>query len=99
MEEVSKSAFVLITAEDLESLKDSQQQMILLLKQIKSRMDNPALQVSHITDKEFMKATGIKKTKFYDMVNRGKINVFRKVRKTYVLASEVQRYFSDPGMY
>lgn len=42
---------------------------------------------------EFMKAVGIKRTKFDELVQANSIRIIKKGRKIYVPVGEVERYF------
>jgi len=47
---------------------------------------------------DFMKAVGIKRWKFDQLVAANMIKTIKKKRKVYVSIREVQRYFMDPNI-
>jgi len=98
METDSTRTFILIPAEEFTALKSALAQILSELSDLKAGAYQTSLPAEYITANDFMKMTNMKKSKFYDMVNSNKIRVIRKLRKTYVLASEVKRYFIDPEM-
>lgn len=51
-----------------------------------------------ITAIEFMQSVKIGRTKFDELIAKNKIKTIKKKRKIYVLASEVDRYFTDPSI-
>jgi hypothetical protein len=52
-----------------------------------------------ITAIEFMQSVKIGRTKFDELIAKSKIKTkIKKKRKIYVLASEVDRYFTDPSI-
>jgi len=85
---------VMVPAEDLASIKTSQQEILEQLKQLQSKGPG-GVPVKHITAIEFMAAVRIARSKFDQLVNTSKIKVIKKRRKIYVPVSEVDRYFSD----
>lgn len=100
MDDDTPEMFVMVPAKELTAIKTVQQEILTTLQEIKTRIStSPGGSGSeYISSEQFMKATLMKKSKFYDMVNNNKIRVLRKMRKTYVLASEVKRFFTDPTM-
>lgn len=88
------ATLVLIPLEELQIIKDAQQEILQLLK-TKQDSSPSALIIKHITAKEFMNAVRIKRTKFDQLVQANKIKIIRKKRKIYVPVSEIDRYFSD----
>jgi hypothetical protein len=93
------SKMILIPAEELESLKRGQQQIIDQLDQFKQswlNRNNPSQQ--YITSKEFMEAVRIRRWKFDQLISTNMLKTIKKKRKIYVLASEVGRYFTDPSI-
>lgn len=98
METDCSKTFIMVPAEEFLALKST---LALILSEISALKVGGAQAVPHadyIPASEFMKLTNMKKSKFYDMIGHNKIRVIRKLRKTYVLASEVKRYFIDPEM-
>jgi hypothetical protein len=45
-----------------------------------------------------MQAVHIRRWKFDQLIAGNKIKAIKKKRKIYVLASEIERYFSDPSI-
>ena len=88
----------MLPSEELADLKAGQQEILNCLLEIKGKISPASYGNDWILAEDFMKQTKMKKTKFYDMVNNNKIRVLRKLRKTYVLASEVKRFFEEPSM-
>ena len=88
---------VMITEEDLALLKNTQQEILQQLKELHSKGPG-GVSVKNITAKEFMAAVRIGRTKFDQLVLTSKIRIIKKRRKIYVPVSEVDRYFTDPGI-
>jgi len=65
----------------------------------KQQEQNFSLQVGYIRPKDFMKAVGIKRTKFNSLVAQNIIKTIKKGRKLYLPVSEIQRYFTDPKIF
>jgi hypothetical protein len=88
---------VMITEEDLALLKNTQQEILQQLKELHSKGPR-GVSVKNIAAKEFMAAVRIGRTKFDQLVSTSKIRIIKKRRKIYVPVSEVDRYFTDPGI-
>jgi hypothetical protein len=90
--------FVVIPAEELENLKIGQQQILNFMQQMSGNRPKAKAESEYISASEFMAAVGIKRTKFYDLLGNNKIKTLKKCRKTYVLVTEVKRFFTDPSI-
>jgi hypothetical protein len=88
---------VMIPASELESIKATQNEILTLLKNPSGKREN-IFTSDHVLAADYMKAVGIKRTKFYDLVGKGKIRTLKKCRKIYVPAAEIKRYFTDPSI-
>ena|SRR5665213_3648207 len=88
---------VMIPEEELAFLKSTQQEILLQLKEMYNKGPG-GVSVKNITAKEFMAAVRIGRTKFDQLVLTSKIRIIKKRRKIYVPISEVDRYFTDPGI-
>lgn len=88
---------VMIPEEELAFIKNIQQEILRQLKESHSKEPGGIL-VKNITAKEFMAAVRIGRTKFDQLVSTSKIRIIKKRRKIYVPVSEVDRYFTDPGI-
>lgn len=88
---------VMIPEEELAFLKTTQQEILQHLKDLYSKGPG-GVSVRNITAKEFMAAVRIGRTKFDQLVSTSKIRIIKKRRKIYVPVSEVDRYFTDPGI-
>ena len=88
---------VMIPEEELAFLKNTQQEILQHLKELHSKGPG-GISVKNITAKEFMAAVRIGRTKFDQLVSTSKIRIIKKRRKIYVPVSEVDRYFTDPGI-
>ena len=62
------------------------------------RLKTPGSAAEYIPALEFMKAVGIKRWKFDQLVAANMINTIKKKRKIYVAIREVKRYFIDPNI-
>jgi len=90
---------MMIPAKELESLKQGQQQILEQLNQLKSaKAPQRIIAPTYITAQEFMQAVRIRRWKFDQLIGGNKIKAIKKKRKIYVLASEIDRYFSDPSI-
>lgn len=87
--------FVVLAEEKWNKLFDMQLELLTLLKEIKARSPRPAFKTEYITALEFMAAVRIKRTKFDQLAQEGKVKVIRRGRKLYVPVSEVGRYFEE----
>ena len=88
---------VMIPQEEWEQLNTIQAEILERLKGL-TPSKPVTIQADHITAKEFMDAVRIKRTKFDQLVQSGRIKIVKKMRKIYVPAKEVQRYFNDPSI-
>lgn len=93
---VESMSLVMIPQEELANLKSTQQEILLHLKEIRSKNADNILTVRNITAKEFMAAIRICRSKFDQLVAQNKIKTIKKRRKIYVPVNEIDRYFSDP---
>ena len=94
-----ENVLIMIPAEELESIKQMQQQMLELLQQTKNENSKSSAGHSgYITAQEFMKEIRIKRWKFDQLIAGNKIKTLKKKRKIYVPIGEVARYFSDPNI-
>ncbi len=93
---LQQMTFVLIPAEELETLKQTQLEILNRLNQLKDPIvqDNPFTS-EYIPAAAFMQAVNIKRTKFNELIAQNKIKTLKKCRKIYVWASEVNRFFSN----
>jgi hypothetical protein len=99
MEMKEPHILVMIPAEELESLKQGQQQILEHLNQLRStKVPERGITPSYVTAQEFMQAVHIRRWKFDQLIAGNKIKAIKKKRKIYVLASEIERYFSDPSI-
>ncbi len=88
---------VMITEEDLNFLKTTQLEIMQQLKELQNKGPG-GIAIKNITANEFMAAVRISRTKFDQLVSSSKIRIIKKRRKIYIPASEVDRYFNDPGI-
>jgi hypothetical protein len=71
----------------------------ILIRFDRERMNSVASRtysVDFISALEYMKAVGIKRWKFDQLIAGNKIKTIKKKRKIYVPVEEVKRYFMDP---
>lgn len=92
--DLQEMSFVMLPAEELLRLKDNQQEILQLIKDLHSKGQG-GLPLKHITAKEFMAAVRIGRTKFDQLVASSRIKIIKKRRKIYVPVVEVDRYFND----
>lgn len=85
---------VLLPEEEWQKIKDTQSEILNLLKDLKLSRTN-GIASGYITAKEFMDAVRIKRTKFDQLVQTGKLKTIKRYRKIYVRSSEVERYFGE----
>jgi alanine dehydrogenase len=97
MESKPLGILVLLPAEELENLKQTQQEILALVKDLKS-VNAERIQAKYITAIEFMKAIQICRSKFDLLVQKNKIKTLKKGRKIYVPIAEIDRYFSDESI-
>jgi hypothetical protein len=89
---------VVIPRDEWEKLCYKQDDILRHLKELQEIKRPAGIPVKHITAKEFMAAVRIGRTKFDQLVNTNKIKVIKKKRKIYLIASEVERYFTDQSI-
>jgi len=90
---------VKIPDDQLDSLKSELQKIVSTLEQIKVALSTERrVGARFITAAEFMEAVKIKRWKFDQLIASNNIHTLKKKRKVYVLATEVERYFSDPNI-
>ncbi len=90
---------VKIPDNQLDSLKSELQKIVSTLEQIKIALTTERRAGARfITAAEFMEAVKIKRWKFDQLIANNKIHTLKKKRKVYILATEVERYFSDPNI-
>lgn len=80
--------------EELKRLREVQEKILGQLERLKG----PASAAEFMPALEFMKAVGIKRWKFDQLVAANMIKTIKKKRKVYVAVREVQRYFIDPSI-
>jgi hypothetical protein len=78
--------------EELRGIKQTQEEILGKLDRIKT----PEMVPEFMPAMEFMKAVGIKRWKFDQLVAENMIKTVKKKRKVYVAVREVKRYFIDP---
>ena len=93
----TETTLIMIPKEAWVGVMATQQQILQELKELKSKQPKSIL-ADHITAQEFMNAVKIKRTKFDKLVHTNKIRIIKKMRKIYLPASEVKRYFNDAGI-
>src|SRR5688572_20412783 len=92
-------SLVMIPAEELASIKQTQQEILSQLQALCSQQHkSTVLTRGHVTAKEFMVAVSICRSKFDQLVAGNKIKTIKKKRKIYVPATEINRYFTDPSI-
>ena len=94
---LENTTLVMIPEKELTTLKTSQQEILLQLKEMQSK-NAGSIATNHITAKEFMAAVRICRSKFDQLVASNKIKIIKKRRKIYLAATEIDRYFSDPAI-
>jgi hypothetical protein len=100
----------IMTKEDLEAFQEKiqadlvivfkgQQEILQRLDLLKNERSKPGLITSgYIPALEYMRAVGIKRWKFDQLIAENKIRTLKKKRKIYVPLGEVERYFNDPSI-
>ena len=83
---------VIISKEELASLKETQQESLRQLQSLQS-VQSSTVPIKNITAKEFMAAVRIGRSKFDQLVMLNKVKTIKKKREIYVPVSEVDRYF------
>jgi phosphatidate phosphatase PAH1 len=82
--------------EELKFFKITLLQILQLLKKQSGHI--PAALTDYITAAEFMKAVGIKKTKFFNLKAKGKVATIKRCRKIYVHIQEIDTYFKNSSI-
>lgn len=82
--------------EQLNAIKGGQLEILGTLQKMKGF--NASVVPDYIPALEFMKAVGIKRWKFDQLIAANLIKTVKKKRKIYVLVKEVDRYFMDPNI-
>lgn len=85
---------VLLPEEEWQQIKDTQSEIVNLLKDLKLSRTN-GITSGYITAKEFMDAVRIKRTKFDQLVQTGKLKTVKRYRKIYVRSVEIERFFGE----
>jgi hypothetical protein len=84
---------------ELVNLNRGQQEILDKLDQFKKGPGTGSSVVrGYISALEYMKAVGIKRWKFDQLIAENKIKTIKKKRKIYVPVGEVERYFRDPDV-
>jgi hypothetical protein len=93
-------SIVMITAEELQQIKSTQQAILEELKALRTHSPTPGKEriATHITAMQFMNEVQIRRWKFNELIAGNKIKTIKKERKIYVPITEVARYFTDPIM-
>ena len=97
MDQQPVASLVLIPWEELNLLKEIQQEILTELREL--RKGGKTIQHgigNHLTAIEFMKEVKICRSKFDKLVLARKIKIVKKKRKIYVPIQEVEKYFNDP---
>jgi len=95
---ISSITMIMIPEEEWRLLKENQQEILALLKEVKANSNVSSIPIGHITAREFMEAVRIKRTKFDQLVLTSKIRTIKKRRKVYVPVTEIDRYFKDTSI-
>lgn len=80
--------------EQLRGVKQTQEEILGKLEKFKA----PGVVPEFMPAMDFMKAVGIKRWKFDQLIAENMIKTVKKKRKIYVATREVQRYFMDPNI-
>lgn len=97
MEDGKHEVVYVIPINELKMLVEALRKIENDVAEIKEQQQvNFNLQVGYIRPKDFMKAVGIKRTKFNSLVAQNVIKTIKKGRKIYLPFSEIQRYFTNP---
>jgi hypothetical protein len=88
---------VMIPKETWEVIVTSQLQILQEINEIKKE-PKAGMLIKNISAIDFMKAIGVKRTKFDQLVSENKIKIIKKKRKIYVPISEIDRYFNDASI-
>lgn len=81
---------------ELDRLKEGQERILTCLDKMKS--PKSSISPEYIPALEFMRAVGIKRWKFDQLIAGNLIKTIKKKRKIYVAVREIQRYFTDPSI-
>ena len=98
MNEIPNSPVVIMPVEQLKQMIESCFQPLRaeMQKARESRSNNTnVIRSEYLTSQEFMEATKIKRSKFEHLVKTNQIKSIKKIRKLYIPASEIDRYFGD----
>jgi len=94
-----------LTKGDLEGLLQGIEGELRRLREVQERvlgelerLNRPTAAAEFMPALEFMRAVGIKRWKFDQLVAANMIKTLKKKRKVYVAVREVQRYFNDPSI-
>ncbi|MFX1705082.1 hypothetical protein PV783_14060 [Chitinophaga sp. CC14] len=98
MEMSERTTLVMIPSCDLEFLKTTMSQILIYLQDNKKQAADGTPSPEYILAASYMKAVGIRRTKFFGLISEGKIKSIKKCRKIYVHASEITRFFNDPSI-
>jgi len=82
--------------EQLSGLKDGQNEILGRLDEMKG--GEKTIVPEYMPAIDFMKAVGIKRWKFDQLIAGNMIKTIKKKRKIYVPQAEVKRYFLDPDI-
>lgn len=98
--EVSQSAvFIMVPANEWESLKKTQQLILSEIELLRKQKGNgKELVQEYITPEQFMKLTNMGRWKFDKLVSTSAIKSFKKKRKIHIPITEVKRYVEDPDV-
>ena len=80
--------------EELNGMRQVQEKVLAQLERLK----RPTVVPEFMPALDFMKAVGIKRWKFDQLVAANMIKTIKKKRKIYVAVREVQRYFLDSNI-
>jgi hypothetical protein len=92
--ETDNVTLVMIPKNVWEAVVNFQQVILHEIHEIKNQ-ESPNVKIKNISAMEYMKAIGVKRTKFDQLVSENKIKIIKKRRKIYVPVTEVDRYFND----
>lgn len=98
MENFAGQILILIPKEELDQIKNNQQQIIELLKQAGQASKGGPRYAEYISAEEFMQECNIKRWKFDQLIAGNLIKTLKKKRKIYVPISEVARFFKDSNI-
>ena len=96
IEVVTKGELELAIKQLLDRLAELKQGQFEILNHLnKMSAEPPGIVPDYISAMDFMKAVGIKRWKFNELVSGNLIKTIKKKRKIYVSTVEVKRYFLD----